>query len=173
MAQGEVIAEAIAASGVDPRAVSYLEAHGTGTSLGDPIEIAGLQKAFRQAGGSPDHLAIGSVKSNIGHCESAAGIAAVTKVLLQLRHGELVPSLHSAVLNPHIPLEVQFDEHKLLIAYGQSLREFEEVFASHGIRCNEQMKFITEGEHVHSSSDTYARQFEELLMRLGMDGSMD
>jgi hypothetical protein len=53
------------------------------------------------------------------------------------------------------------------------LSDFEAVFASHGIRCNEQMKFITEGEHVHSSSDTYAQQFEELLMRLGMDGSMD
>ncbi|MFI5982192.1 SDR family NAD(P)-dependent oxidoreductase [Streptomyces sp. NPDC051555] len=112
VAQGEVIAEAIAASGVDPRALSYLEAHGTGTSLGDPIEIAGLQKALRQAGGGPGHLAIGSVKSNIGHCESAAGIAAVTKVLLQLKHGELVPSLHSRELNPHIdfdrtPLHVQ------------------------------------------------------------------
>jgi hypothetical protein len=78
-----------------------------------------------------------------------------------------------AVLNPHIPLEVQFDEHKLLIAYGEDLTEFEAVFRAHGIRCNEQMKFITEGEHVHSSSDTYARQFEELMMRLGMDGSGD
>jgi hypothetical protein len=78
-----------------------------------------------------------------------------------------------AVLNPHVPLEVQFDEHKLLIAYGQDLSEFEAVFKSNGIRCNDQMKFITEGEHVHSSSDTYAQQFEELLMRLGMDGSAD
>jgi hypothetical protein len=78
-----------------------------------------------------------------------------------------------AVLNPHAPLEVQFDEHKLLITYGHDLREFEGIFQSHHIRCNDQMKFITEGEHVHSSSDTYAEQFEELLMRLGMDGSRD
>jgi hypothetical protein len=78
-----------------------------------------------------------------------------------------------AVLNPHVPLEVQFDEHKLLIAYGQDLSGFEDVFREHGIRCNDQMRFITEGEHVHSSSDTFAQQFEELLMRLGMDGSMD
>jgi hypothetical protein len=78
-----------------------------------------------------------------------------------------------AVLNPGVPLEVQFDEHKLLIAYGQDLREFEDVFRLHGIRGNDQMKFITEAEHVHSSSDQYARQFEELLMRLGMDGSVD
>ncbi|MGQ4416337.1 SDR family NAD(P)-dependent oxidoreductase, partial [Streptomyces sp. SAS_269] len=112
VAQGEVIADALTAAGVDPGALGYLEAHGTGTSLGDPIEVAGLQRAFRSAGGAPERLAIGSVKSNIGHCESAAGIAGVTKVLLQMRHGELVPSLHSATLNPHIdfdrtPLRVQ------------------------------------------------------------------
>ncbi len=77
-----------------------------------------------------------------------------------------------AVLNPHVPLEVQFDEHKLLITYGHDLNEFETVFRQHGVGCNEQLKFITEAEHVHSSSDQYARQFEELLMRLGMDGSM-
>ncbi|WP_086771905.1 SDR family NAD(P)-dependent oxidoreductase [Streptomyces bobili] len=112
VAQGKVIAEALTAAGVDPRALSYLEAHGTGTSLGDPIEVSGLEQAFSRAGGAPEQLAIGSVKSNIGHLESAAGIAALTKVLLQMRHGELVPSLHSATLNPHIdfdrtPLRVQ------------------------------------------------------------------
>ncbi|MGY1495115.1 SDR family NAD(P)-dependent oxidoreductase [Streptomyces sp. QTS52] len=112
VAQGKVIADALTDAGVDPRALSYLEAHGTGTSLGDPIEVSGLEQAFRRAGGAPEQLAIGSVKSNIGHLESAAGVAAITKVLLQLRHGELVPSLHSATLNPHIdfdrtPLRVQ------------------------------------------------------------------
>ncbi|UFR06751.1 SDR family NAD(P)-dependent oxidoreductase [Streptomyces sp. Go40/10] len=104
VAQGDVIARALAEAGVEPRELGYLEAHGTGTSLGDPIEIAGLVKAFRKAGDGtlPDHCAIGSVKSNIGHCESAAGIAAVTKVLLQMKHRALVPSLHSATPNPHI-----------------------------------------------------------------------
>ncbi|MFG3014163.1 SDR family NAD(P)-dependent oxidoreductase [Streptomyces cinerochromogenes] len=104
VAQGDVIARALAEAGVEPRELGYLEAHGTGTSLGDPIEIAGLVKAFRKAGDGtlPDHCAIGSVKSNIGHCESAAGIAAVTKVLLQIKHRALVPSLHSATPNPHI-----------------------------------------------------------------------
>ncbi|MFJ9833562.1 SDR family NAD(P)-dependent oxidoreductase [Streptomyces sp. NPDC101169] len=105
VAQGEVIADALAAAGVDPRALSYLEAHGTGTALGDPIEVSGLERAFSRTGGAPERLAIGSVKSNIGHLESAAGIAAVTKVLLQMRHGELVPSLHSTALNPHIDFE--------------------------------------------------------------------
>ena len=74
-----------------------------------------------------------------------------------------------AVLNPGIPQEIQFDEHKMLIIYGDDLREYEEIFARNGIPCNDQMKFITEAEHVHSSSDTYARQFEELKNRLGMD----
>ena len=74
-----------------------------------------------------------------------------------------------AVLNPHVPLEVQFDEHKLLIAYGHDLTVFENVFDDRRIPCSDQMKFITEAEHVHSSSDAYFRQFEELKMRLGMD----
>jgi len=78
-----------------------------------------------------------------------------------------------AVLNPGIPLEVQFDEHKLLIVYGEDLEPFEEIFDEHGIRCSDDMKFITEAEHVHSSSEQYLDQFEELKMRLGMDSMMD
>jgi hypothetical protein len=78
-----------------------------------------------------------------------------------------------AVLNPHVPLEVQFDEHKLLIAYGHDLNVFENVFDDRRIPCHDQMKFITEAEHVHSSSDAYFRQFEELKMRLGMDADFD
>jgi hypothetical protein len=74
-----------------------------------------------------------------------------------------------AVLNPQIPLEVQFDEHKLIIAYGHDLSEFETILRDRRLPCDEKMKFITEAEHVHSSSDTYARQFEELKMRLGID----
>jgi hypothetical protein len=74
-----------------------------------------------------------------------------------------------AILNPAGPMEVQFDEHKLLIVYGSPLTEFEEQFASHGVRCNDRLKFITEAEHVHSSNEKYADQFEELKMRLGME----
>lgn len=74
-----------------------------------------------------------------------------------------------AVLNPHVPLEVQFDEHKLVIAYGHDLAPFEEIFGDRAVRCDDKLKFITEAEHVHSSSDVYMRQFEELKMRLGMD----
>jgi polyketide synthase PksN len=104
-AQTAVVERALADAGVDPRHVSFIEAHGTGTRLGDPIEIAALTQAFRRATDARGFCAIGSAKSNIGHCESAAGIAGLTKVLLQLRHEQLVPSLHSQRLNPHIDFD--------------------------------------------------------------------
>ena len=78
-----------------------------------------------------------------------------------------------AVLNPSVPLEVQFDEHKLLIVYGMDLSAFEEILQQHNIPCDDRMKFITEAEHVHSSSDEYFRQFQELRTRLGIDGLFD
>jgi hypothetical protein len=74
-----------------------------------------------------------------------------------------------AVLNPEGPQEVQFDEHKLVIVYGEQLRQFEKVLGERMVPCDEQLRFITEAEHVHSSSDAYAQQFEELKTRLGMD----
>ena len=74
-----------------------------------------------------------------------------------------------AVLNPRIPLEVQFDEHKLLIMYGQNLSEFEGVLDDYDIACNEEIQFITEAEHVHSSSDEFHDRFEQLRYRLGID----
>jgi hypothetical protein len=74
-----------------------------------------------------------------------------------------------AVLNPSIPQEVQFDEHKLLIVYGKPLGAFEAVFERFGVKPDTHMKFITEAEHVHSSSDRFAQRFEELTMALGMD----
>ena len=74
-----------------------------------------------------------------------------------------------AVLNPGIPQEIQFDEHKLLIVYGNELSDFESIYHSHEVRRDDSMKFITEAEHVHSSSDRFAQQFDELKMRLGMD----
>jgi len=104
-AQAAVIDRALQEYGIDPRHVSYIEAHGTGTKLGDPIEIAALSQIFRKATQERQFCAIGSAKSNIGHCESAAGIAGLTKVLLQMQHRMIAPSLHSSVLNPHIDFE--------------------------------------------------------------------
>ncbi|MFC5657830.1 amino acid adenylation domain-containing protein [Streptomyces nogalater] len=100
VAQGELVAAALRDAGVEPHSIGYLEAHGTGTALGDPVEISGLARAF--AGVEAGTCPIGSVKSNIGHLEAAAGLAGLTKVLLQLRHRRLVPSLHAEQLNPDI-----------------------------------------------------------------------
>jgi hypothetical protein len=75
-----------------------------------------------------------------------------------------------AVLNPHIPQEVQLDEHKLLIAYGKDLKAYEKVLTATRLPCREDMRFITEAEHVHSTCERYVEQFEELKMRLGIDG---
>jgi len=74
-----------------------------------------------------------------------------------------------AVLNPGTPQEIQFDEHKLLIVYGEPLGEFEEILRSQMVPRNERIKFLTQAEHVHSSSDPYRRQFEQLRIQLGMD----
>lgn len=101
-AQSALIMEAIEKAGIHPREISYMEAHGTGTSLGDPIEIAGLTSAFKEYTSDTQYCAIGSVKSNIGHLEAAAGVAGITKVLLQMKNRQLVPSLHSEILNPNI-----------------------------------------------------------------------
>jgi acyl transferase domain-containing protein/acyl carrier protein/SAM-dependent methyltransferase len=104
-AQSDVIKQAFKDANISPETISYLEAHGTGTSLGDPVEIAGLNNAFSEYTDSKQFCAIGSAKSNIGHCESAAGIAGITKVLLQFKHRKLFPSLHSQTLNPNIDFE--------------------------------------------------------------------
>ncbi|MFL0800592.1 MAG: SDR family NAD(P)-dependent oxidoreductase [Agarilytica sp.] len=100
--QAAAISDALSSAGVLPRQISYIEAHGTGTTLGDPIEVSGLSLAFSKQTEEKQFCALGSVKSNIGHSESAAGIAALTKVLLQMKHKKIVPSLHSHNLNPNI-----------------------------------------------------------------------
>ncbi len=106
-AQQRAISSAMAQAGVTAQDIGYVEAHGTGTALGDPIELTGLTNAYRPANtrSAPSTWPIGSVKSNIGHLESAAGIAGLTKVLLQFRHRTLAPSLHSAELNPNIDFD--------------------------------------------------------------------
>ena len=110
-AQAALLREAYEKAGIDPRTVGYIEAHGTGTKLGDPVEINGLKAAFRElyeahgATVQEAHCGVGSVKTNIGHLELAAGAAGVIKVLLQMRHRTLVKSLHSESVNPYIDLE--------------------------------------------------------------------
>ena len=104
-AQDEVIVSAWKKAGVDPLTISYIEAHGTGTPLGDPIEIAGLTAAFRRYTEKRQFCAIGAVKSNIGHLDGAAGVAGVVKAILCLKHKTIVPSLHFEKPNRHIAFE--------------------------------------------------------------------
>ncbi len=100
--QAEVIAMAQAAAGVAPETVGYVEAHGTGTAIGDPIEVAALTQAFRLGTEAKGFCALGSVKTNIGHLDAAAGIAGLIKTVLALKHESLPPSLHFEEPNPHI-----------------------------------------------------------------------
>jgi acyl transferase domain-containing protein/acyl carrier protein len=108
--QAEVIAEALALAEVEPETISYIETHGTGTALGDPIEIAALNQVFKgdmptaatQTRIASTGCALGSVKSNIGHLDAAAGITGLIKTVLALKHQQIPPSLHFQQPNPKI-----------------------------------------------------------------------
>jgi acyl transferase domain-containing protein len=100
--QVEVVALAQAMAGVHPESIGYIEAHGTGTPLGDPVEIAALTQVFRRKTQKRGFCAIGSVKSNVGHLESAAGVAGLIKTVLALEHKQIPPSLHFQSPNPEI-----------------------------------------------------------------------
>jgi acyl transferase domain-containing protein/pimeloyl-ACP methyl ester carboxylesterase/acyl carrier protein len=104
-AQAALIDSTLRKANIDPRSISYVEAHAPGTALGDPIEVRGLTTAFRKYTADKKFCAIGSVKSNVGHLESAAGVASLAKVILQMQHQQLAPSIHSDRLNPNIQFE--------------------------------------------------------------------
>ncbi|MFN8441274.1 MAG: SDR family NAD(P)-dependent oxidoreductase [Caldilineaceae bacterium] len=100
LAQEALLRQALSNADIDPDDIQYIEAHGTGTQLGDPIEMAALKSVFAVGRHSP--LLLGSVKSNIGHTGAAAGVASLLKVVLALQHGEIPPNLHFETPNPHI-----------------------------------------------------------------------
>jgi phthiocerol/phenolphthiocerol synthesis type-I polyketide synthase C len=104
-AQEEVLQAAYEQAGVSPGDISYVESHGTGTLLGDPIEAKALGVVLRQGRAAGSRCRLGSVKSNIGHLEAAAGVAGLIKVALALHHSQLPPSLHFQTPNPHIPFD--------------------------------------------------------------------
>ncbi|MFJ2027155.1 amino acid adenylation domain-containing protein [Streptomyces sp. NPDC087897] len=110
--QAEVIRKALDKAGTDPSTISYVEAHGTGTRLGDPIEVAALTEAYRDYTARSQYCGIGSVKSNIGHLDAAAGIAGLIKVALALRHGEVPRTLHCDVPSS----EIDWDESPFFVA---------------------------------------------------------
>jgi acyl transferase domain-containing protein/acyl carrier protein len=103
IAQQKVIRKALARAGLKPSQVDYIEAHGTGTALGDPIEMGALGAVFSESRPADRPLVVGSVKTNIGHLEGAAGIAGLIKTVLALDRREIPPSLHFRHPSPHIP----------------------------------------------------------------------
>ncbi len=103
--QSAVITAALDKAGVSPEDIGYIEAHGTGTPLGDPIEIKALTRVYRRHTDKKGFCAIGSVKTNIGHLDAAAGVAGLIKTVLILEHGEIPPSLHFETPNPELELE--------------------------------------------------------------------
>lgn len=103
--QAKVISEAIAMAGIDPETITYVETHGTGTAMGDVIELAGLVQAFGGSRKAKASCAIGSVKTNIGHLDAAAGVAGAIKTALALKHKRLPPSLNFEQPNPRASLE--------------------------------------------------------------------
>ncbi|MDJ0836974.1 MAG: amino acid adenylation domain-containing protein [Acidobacteriota bacterium] len=115
--QAAVIQKALANAGVESESVSYIETHGTATPLGDPIEMAALIKAYRRDQRGKHAVSIGSVKSNLGHLDAAAGSAGLIKTVLSLQHGALPPSLHYRQPNPKIDFEGLFRVNNTLIPW--------------------------------------------------------
>ncbi|HKS37108.1 MAG TPA: type I polyketide synthase, partial [Verrucomicrobiae bacterium] len=100
--QADAVVEALANAGVEADSISYLEAHGSGTPVGDPIEVRALTKAFRTSTQRSGFCAIGSVKTNVGHLDAAAAVTGIIKTVLALKHRKLPPSLHFTEANPEI-----------------------------------------------------------------------
>jgi acyl transferase domain-containing protein len=103
--QTDVIVEAQSVAGVTADTIGYIEAHGTGTPLGDPIEVAALKGAFGRTSAAIGTCALGSIKSNIGHLDTAAGVIGFIKAVLAVEHGQIPPALHAASPNPELQLE--------------------------------------------------------------------
>lgn len=104
LGQVEVIAEAIALAEVDPQTISYIETHGTGTRIGDPIEVAALTQVFRSSTDQVGFCALGALKGNIGHLDAAAGVASLIKTVLALYHKQIPPNVNFTAPNPVIDL---------------------------------------------------------------------
>lgn len=133
-AQSDAIRRALQVAAVDPRTISYVETHGTGTALGDPIEVRGLTLAYddrtlwsaRVRGEA--HIRLGSIKPNIGHLEAGAGVMGLIKLMLQLERRQLLPSLTSPALNPQIPFaQLPFDVQRSLEAWEAPVFEVDGV----------------------------------------------
>lgn len=146
LSQADVIEKAWEKGNIDPRTVTYIETHGTGTKLGDPIEIEGIRKAFGKYTDRMQFCAIGSLKSNIGHLYEAAGIASLVKALLCLKHKQLVPMVHFSMPNRNISFE------KSPVYVNNILSDWEETI--HPRRCGVS-SFGFSGTNCHIALEEY------------------
>lgn len=121
--QVEAISAALKVSGIDPGTIGYVETHGTGTSIGDPIEVQAMTRAFRAFTARNGYCPIGSVKTNFGHLDRAAGVAGFLKTVLAVKHGRVPPSLHFETPNP----KIDFDASPFFV--NTALREFADTGA--------------------------------------------
>ncbi|NJS16302.1 MAG: polyketide synthase, partial [Nostocaceae cyanobacterium CSU_2_110] len=139
--QSEAIRQAYLNSGINPETISYIETHGTGTLLGDPIEVEGMTKAFSNFTDKKGFCGIGSVKSSIGHLLSASGIVSLIKVVLAMQHGEIPQTLGFSEPNPHInfdntPFYVVGDGSKPWVRNGNPMRAGINGFGFGGTNCH-------------------------------------
>lgn len=159
-AQGNLIYDCLREANINPRTIQYMEAHGTGTSLGDPIEIQGLMNAYSKFTAEKQYCAIGSVKSNIGHTESAAGVAGLIKVCLQLYYKTLVPSLHSEVQNPIL----NFEDSAFYIQHKTEFWERQKIEVNGKLQeCKRRAAisaFGATGTNVHAVLEEYEPEYE-------------
>ena len=103
--QAAAVSRAIDVSGVDPASIGFVEAHGTGTEVGDPIEVGALTEAYRRHTDKKTYCALGSVKTNFGHLDRAAGVSSLVKATLAVKHGQVPPTLHFKTPNPKIDFD--------------------------------------------------------------------
>ncbi len=162
--QAGVIEEALALAEVEPESITYVETHGTGTSLGDPIEVAALTQAFRTQTDAKNYCAIGAVKTNIGHTDAAAGVAGLIKTVLALEHKQLPPSLNFAQPNPNIEFaESPFFVNGKLTEWQTNGTVRRAGVSSFGIGGTNAHVVVEEAPRVEPGSDS-ARPFQLLIL---------
>ena len=154
--QEELLTKAWKRSGIDPLNIDYIEAHGTGTKLGDPIEIQGITKAFSQFNYPRQFCAISSVKSNIGHTDTAAGVSGIIKTVLSLKHRQLFPAVNFRAPNPFIDFE------NSPVYVNTSLREWKK---EQGLRMACISSFAMSGTNAHAILEEAPTSLNSLVDR--------
>jgi phthiocerol/phenolphthiocerol synthesis type-I polyketide synthase E len=161
--QAEAISMALAAAGADCASIGYIEAHGSATTIGDPIEIAALNQVYSQADLKPESIVVGSVKSNIGHLNAAAGVAGLIKAALAIKHGWIPPSVNFTEANPKIPFERgPFHVNHSLSPWPESNKPKRAGVSSFGIGGTNVHMILEEAPHLKTSEE--AKPFQLVVI---------